>query len=160
MLPFATVKIPFDSKIVEPEIALRSTFRQPKWHKLTWSINDNRVKVWHQIPSLLNNSWNPIFEGRLAVKGDERTLVGSFRCSWLVLALTALLPLWVLAKVVMILLEPTVREGYALGWKGAEVADNLLFLPIFLAVVGVGWLLGLPYQRRILKALQDSAAGT
>ena len=51
-----------------------------------------------------------------------------------------------------------VRLGYIADLRANEIEFSLSFIAIFFGITFVGWLMGLPSERRILTAIHESTA--
>jgi hypothetical protein len=154
---FYQYDIQFNCLREEAIAKLQATLASDKWSRLVSSFADGRVKIYHKLPLLFSNSWNPIFVGRFVQSSSGTKLVGHFRVHWFVF-------LFILAFFGMLVFQlqdawsqPEVVPGQVAGWRDRSIAFQLEFLGLFLLINLAGWALGIPYQRRMLAALREGA---
>jgi hypothetical protein len=110
------------------------------------------------LPSFFYNSWNPVFDGSFVAEGGTRTLVGHFQVNWFVFAFILFFVGSILYDVWMTYQAPTSRPGYVSNWRETHLRWEISFLGMAVGINVIGWLIGIPYQRRILAAIRESTA--
>jgi hypothetical protein len=158
MFWFVRYRIPYQTSGDEPSERLSRTLAQEKWKRISHEVTTTRVVLEHRLPFYLHNSWNPIFAGRFVGEGPEKLLVGYFRVNWFVFGLITIFLSFALFQLVSAILAPSDIPGFEAGWKDREVEWSLGFFAMAVAINFLGWAFGIPYERRILEALRESAA--
>lgn len=116
-----------------------------------------RIKIFHKMPVFFYNSFNPIFCGSFS--SDHRgksQLVAYFRPNILVILFIAYFLAFPVYQIWRIQQMPDERPGYKPDWKESQLDFEYQFLGFSVAGVTLGWCLGIPYMRRILKIVDES----
>jgi hypothetical protein len=156
MFWFVPYRFPYEASIGDPSQQLLQTLQQEKWQRISHTASATHIKLQHRLPLFFYNSWNPIFAGSFVTEGGRRFLVGYFRINWLVFALIIIFLAQIGYELWSIYHAPASRPGYVANWKEMQWRWELSFLGMFLAINAVGWLIGVPYERRILAAIRES----
>jgi hypothetical protein len=135
---------------------LLETLQRPEWQDLTHSVLLQDVTIYKNLGLFFRNSWNPIFRGRIVHKGARSTLVGYFRMNWFAFAFSVFFVLFAAFQVLQTYSSPEQMPGYVADWKHERLEFDLQFLGMAVAVIAIGWAVGIPSQRRILAAIRDS----
>jgi len=150
MFWFVPYRFPYEVSINDPSQRLLHTLQQDKWQHISRTVRPTHAKLQHKLPPFFYNSWNPVFDGSFVAKGGRRMLVGYFRVNWFVFAFILFFigsisyDLWLTYQ------APALRPGYVANWREIHLRWDLSYLGMALGINVVGWLIGIPYQRRIL----------
>ena len=158
MFWFVRLKFPYAASISDPSQRLIETLHQDRWQRISHKITPTRAVLEHKLPVFFHNSWNPIFDGSFVTEAGQRYLTGYFRVNWFVAAFAVLFVTFAAYSVWSTTQQPDIRPGYVTNWKGAQLRFDLTFLGIAIGINVLGWLIGVPYERRILDAIRESAA--
>jgi hypothetical protein len=157
MFWFVRLKFQYAASVSDPSQRLLETLRHDKWQRISHKITPTQAVLEHRLPVFFRNSWNPIFDGSFVTEAGRRYLVGYFRINWLVLAFTVMFVAFAAYSAWSTMQQPAIRPGYVANWKAARLHFDLTFLGMAIGINLLGWLIGLPYERRILTAIRESA---
>lgn len=136
---------------------IQSTLASGRWRKLVATFSEEGIKIHHKLPPLFHNSWNPIFVGRFIPSASGTKLVGYFRVNWLVFGFIIIFLGMCLFQLYDAWLQPEVIPGKVVGWREKSISFELQFIGFFALINIVGWAIGIPYQRRMIAAIKESA---
>jgi hypothetical protein len=136
---------------------LKATLSTEKWNRLVPTFSGERIKIYHNLPALFANSWNPIFDGQFVQSSSGSRLVGYFRVHWFVFVFILVFLGVCLFQLYDAWSQPEVMPGMAAGWREHNISFSFQFLGFFMLINILGWAIGIPYQRRMLAAIQEAA---
>jgi hypothetical protein len=156
MFWFVPYRFTYEASINDPSQRLLQTLQQDKWQRISRSVTPTHAKLEHKLPPFFRNSWNPVFDGSFVAEGGRRMLVGHFRVHWFVFAFILVFIGSISYDLWMTYQAPALRPGYVANWREMHLRWGLSFLGMAVGINVVGWLIGIPYQRRILAAIRES----
>jgi hypothetical protein len=136
---------------------LKATLSTEKWNRLVPTFSGERIKIYHKLPALFANSWNPIFDGQFVQSSSGTRLVGYFRVHWFVFVFILVFLGVCLFQLYDAWSQPEVMPGMVAGWREHNISFSFQFLGFFTLINILGWAIGIPYQRRMLAAIQEAA---
>lgn len=154
---FVPYRIPFDDYPSAATEKLRRMLSESRWERLIATFSGLDVKIQHKLPLMFQNSWNPIFCGKFVSRSNGSELVGHFRIHWLVFVFMLIFLATCIFQIYDTWSQPDQQTGYVEGWKEYRLRFELQFLGLFFLMNCIGWLVGIPYQRKILAAIRESA---
>lgn len=149
--------MPFRGSREEATTRLKATLSTEKWNRLVPKFSGERVKIYHKLPALFTNSWNPIFDGKFVQSTSGARLVGYFRVHWLVLVFIIFFLGMCLFQLYGALSQPEVMPGRIAGWREHDIYFWLEFIGFIILMNVVGWAIGIPYERKMLAAIKEAA---
>jgi hypothetical protein len=76
--------------------------------------------------------------------------------NWFAFGFSVFFVLFAAFQVLQTYSSPEQMPGYVADWKHERLEFDLQFLGMAVAVIAIGWAVGIPSQRRILAAIRDS----
>ena len=156
MLPFVRHEFEYPLS-TSPITRLSETLGHHEWENLSLTHTGTKIVIVPKLGSFFRNSWNPIFQGKIVQNGDRSTLVGYFRVNWFVFAFSLLFVGHAAYRLLQTYLSPDHIPGYDAGWRQTSLNFDLQFLCMAIVIIIIGWIAGIPNQRRVLDAIRDSA---
>ncbi len=153
MLWFSRYRFPYAEQCTNPRQSLAETMRCKEFQRIKCDFSGESVRIVHLQPRYFHNYWNSTFVGRFITEGGKHFLVGHFRPSLRLFFLNLAGVMFAAYRFVSLLDEDSGGEAVLhqeLVWQGYFFC-GLIALMIF------GWAIGLPYQRRIVAAIRQSA---
>jgi hypothetical protein len=155
MLPYISTSFEYPAGTKAAD-RLRQTLASEKWNRVTIELQDSSVTIEHKLPVFFRNSWNPIFQGRIESSGNRQRLVGYFRVNWFVLAFVVFFVGASLYRLLHTYFSSDIATGYVSNWRSERLAFDIQFFAMAIGINLIGWAVGIPYQRRILAAINES----
>lgn len=155
MLPFWKYRFTYPSSTADPKQSLRATIG--KHERIVDRSKGAEVKLFHKLPVFFQNAFNPIFRGTFRKDRSNRVeLVGYFRPHLFVMVFIFVFLAHPIYQAWSISQLPDEIPGYLPNWKDHRLEFEYQFFGASIAFVTIGWCIGIPYMRRILKALEES----
>ncbi|MEO8670678.1 MAG: hypothetical protein ABI411_05135 [Tahibacter sp.] len=143
MLPFVKRTIEFSSG-VDARQRLLNTLARERWSRLKDSIDGNSVQLEHRLPFFFTNSWNPIFQGRIESSEAGQRIVGYFRFNWFVSGFSIFFVGYSFNRLLRTYLSIDVVPGNVSNWRTGDLAFDLQFFAMGVAIIIAGWAIGIP----------------
>ena len=132
---------------------------KPRWKMLEVKLDNMEVKIEHEMPPNITNSWNPIFVGKIQSHNGAAVLNGYFRFSIFVIIFITLFLGYSAFNVIHTYLQPDSIPGFVEGWKQDRMKFDLSFFGFAILINVGGWLFGIPNRNKIIEAISESAQG-
>lgn len=155
MLPFIRHTFEYPAS-ADPAKCLIDTLSQAKWSGIRSAISRNKLTLVGALPIYFHNSWNPVFQGSIETDGGRPRLTGYFRVHWFVMVFITVFVGMAVFQLLQTYFSPEVVPGFVENWRAKRLHFDLTFLCLAIGINVVGWLFGIPNQRRILAAIQES----
>lgn len=120
-------------------------------------VSADNVKLRRQHSVWFQNSFDPIFVGSFTNTAQGAILSGRFRSRWITFILMFFFIGMSAKSAFDTWSAPAERPGYVQGWRDSRLKSDLQFLAIAVVFPALGWAIGIPSKRAILKVIDESS---
>jgi hypothetical protein len=154
---FGIRKYEFNYEVAPEQAAARLKRSVNAGDNIIGKVSIDAVKLRRRLPFWFRNSFDPIFVGSFSNTDQGAILEGRFRAHWLTCIFMVAF-IGISAKNAFETWSaPAQRPGHVQGWRDDRLRFDLKFLGVALLFPVVGWAFGIPSQRAVLKAIEESS---
>jgi len=157
MLPFVTHRFRFPYDAITAARKLSQQLQKAECQSITGEVSADRVELKRASPNLRRNGFDLVFVGRFETHGKNAILTGRFRFHWFTIVFMLVLYGVLGYQLLDAFFQPDQPAGRLPGWRREELANLAQFICLAIFFPLFGWLIGLPSQSAIARAIEESS---